>query len=235
MVDQSLNDASLDAAILAYCKATGLNPDIYPALRDAIRQAVEAYRQHQAEQSQDMVERVVHAITPCLPAEVEGNIYSAAEAAIIAMGGVQADAESLPQRVADKDDNLAPPYPVCRGYPVDKDPRQDCPWKCKQGDPKCLCANQRKISVDEDTSETIRHGLDCAEIFLLKHCHQQNAATILNAVIEARAALLSAHKPVMVDLEAGVKAIQSIKTSEARWSYDQAKACAKAWRLKYVD
>lgn len=25
------------------------------------------------------------------------------------------------------------------------DPRRDCPWKCRPGDPKCQCANRQTI------------------------------------------------------------------------------------------
>jgi hypothetical protein len=38
-----MNKVALDKAILAYCKATGLNPDHQHVIRDAIRKAVLAY------------------------------------------------------------------------------------------------------------------------------------------------------------------------------------------------
>ncbi len=44
MVDQSLNPISLDVAVLAYCKATGLNPAQHEVtMREPITQAIEAY------------------------------------------------------------------------------------------------------------------------------------------------------------------------------------------------
>lgn len=38
-----MNESGVDAALLAYCKATGLNPSHSDVLREAIRQAIAAY------------------------------------------------------------------------------------------------------------------------------------------------------------------------------------------------
>lgn len=40
------------------------------------------------------------------------------------------------------------------------DPRENCPWKCRANDPKCLCAQRGEISVVGKAKKLIRHAVE---------------------------------------------------------------------------
>jgi hypothetical protein len=51
----------------------------------------------------------------------------------------------------------------------------------------------KRDAVQVGDKEVIKHGLNCAEIFVIKHCDKLNAGAVLTAIKEGQAALTS-HK-----------------------------------------
>ena len=72
--------------------------------------------------------------------------------------------------------------------------RDDCEIGCENMLARCIAIARRHMEakpVGDVDFELVRHGLACAEIFVIKNCDKLNAGAVLTAIKEAQAALTS--------------------------------------------
>jgi hypothetical protein len=80
---------------------------------------------------------------------------------------------------------------------------------------QCIFCNgtgtEQAAKVPVGAKEAIKHGLACAEIFVIKHCNERNAGAVLTAIKEGQAVIAT-----LSDEAAGVDAVDIAKDAAMR-------------------
>lgn len=111
------------------------------------------------------------------------------------LGDVAGAEKSFSPSPAFKDDNLA--------SPATNPDEAACGRKVGHGDEgenPSRRGESSEISVIDDFRDKISNALECANLFVLKHCDKPKAVEVIQAINAGRDAL-RLHKPVSVDLE----------------------------------